>query len=108
MSSPWGRIDQVEKITVGISFVSTPSHGGLRVSKRALNKYAINPELITKLGGIEISNYVFFEEDCAQFLFLLDAPEILKLDALKRGLNPDDMFQTAKKIVENWIPDYFK
>jgi len=108
MQSPWGKIDRVEKITTGVSFVSTPRHGGLRVSRLTLFKYAINPDLILKLGGTDSGNYVFFEEDCAYALFLFDAPEILKIDAMRQGKSPDELFEILKKIVERWYPEYFE
>lgn len=108
MSSPWGKIQHVEKLITGISFVVTAGHGGLRVSRKALYKYAINPELITRIAGIEQGNYVYFEEDCAFQVFMLDAPEILKLHAKNRSWNADETFKDTRLSVEKWFPAYFK
>ena len=46
MACPWGHIDYIKNIERGISWVSTPSHGGFRVShgwaKQNLTQKAID------------------------------------------------------------------
>lgn len=105
--SPWGKIDQVTKYATGFSFIGTPRHGGFRVSLRRLQKQALNPEKIMQLGGIAMGQYVFFEEDCAYCLYLLDAPNELRLFAQYIGKNPDELFVSCKRQVQNWFPKYF-
>ena len=59
-SSPWGQIDNVEKVILGVSWVSTSGHGGLRVAKswaeNNLTKQAIS-------YAIDGYGYYWFEED---------------------------------------------
>lgn len=106
-SSPWGTIQHIEKITRGVAFVSTAGHGGARVAKGTLSKFAVDAELITKLGGSVSGGYVYFEEDCAISLFLFDCPEILKLVAEKRGIDAEEYFQNCRESAQRWFPQYF-
>lgn len=106
--SPWGKIQEVEKISAGFSFVSTPGHGGLRISINKAKKELINCDLVVQLAGIVQGNYVFFEEDCAYALLLCDAPQLLIEFAKVYGNNPDELFKQVKATSEKWFPDYFK
>lgn len=56
-TSPWGRPDSQENIADGIAFISTPSHGGLWLSKKI---YEALPKALqcNPYGGS-----TFFEED---------------------------------------------
>jgi len=106
MSSPWGEIDHVYKYAPGVSFVSTPGHGGMRVTLKALKEYACDFEYLYK-KAIKLGNYLYFEEDCDFPLFLFDCPRILKAYAAKHGANEDEVFNTMKSSVKHWHPDYF-
>ena len=61
MSTPWGQIDHTEHYETGISFVSTPGHGGLRIARKYaeshLSTAAIN-------AAIDYGSYLYYEEDC--------------------------------------------
>lgn len=105
--SPWGKIDSVTKIVNGISFVSTPSHGGLRVSLKALNDYACDAEYL-KNHAIPMGYYLFFEEDCNAPLALFDMPRVLDKYAKLQGLDADKLFEDFKKSVKRWHSDYFE
>ncbi len=105
--SPWGKIDLVSKYIRGVSFVSTPSHGGFRVSLNVLKTNAISLEyLLSK--AIVIQNYAFFEEDCLAQLFLADCPSILKLVADKQGKDAQGLLDDCMSSVKHWYPDYFE
>lgn len=106
MNSPWGRIDYVTKYMRGVSFVSTPSHGGFRVTLKALREYSIDFEyLLSK--AIVIGNYAYFEEDCNAQLYLFDSPVVLKKLAEMSGQDADKLFNNCKESVEYWHKDYF-
>ena len=47
--SPWGRPDHVETIAPGLSFVSTPSHGGYFVADAHVRS-RVTPHLAAGLG----------------------------------------------------------
>lgn len=51
--TPWGRAETKEIIADGITFYSTPSHGGYKVHKRLLKKM---PKRLVNLDG-------WYEED---------------------------------------------
>jgi hypothetical protein len=52
--SPWGTIQEVYPVMEGMEFITTPGHGGLKLS-RALN--AKMPHYLRNAGG-------WYEEDC--------------------------------------------
>lgn len=106
--SPWGKIDNVEKIVNGVTRVYTPSHGGIRITEKALREYACDYDFLIKRGAIKLGEYYFFEEDCAMALMLFDCPRILQVYARKFTLKKDEViFQQCKGSVMYWYPDYF-
>jgi hypothetical protein len=73
MKTPWGKSDSTEKIVRGVSWVSTPSHGGLAVSIHSasflLSKAACDHASDPK------KSYLFFEEDCNYAIAFYEHPE---------------------------------
>lgn len=64
LETPWGPAQNIEKIGDGVTFVSTASHGGVRVVGKAtekLSKAAKKVAICTR--GPKGDNY-WFEEDC--------------------------------------------
>lgn len=61
--TPWGVADSVRLHAPGVSFHSTPSHGGFRVAGQAL--WAMPAWLADGCGVRDGSNVAWFEEDCA-------------------------------------------
>jgi len=76
MSTPWGRIQNVEAFERGIAFVSTGSHGGARVApsyaKKHLSPLAI--ELATRSGGSD--TYLYYEEDSQWAIVAWELPHL--------------------------------
>ena len=56
-TSPWGQVDQCEEILPGMWAVSTPSHGGIKLSPERAAK--VPRYFKTWLGG-----FTWYEEDC--------------------------------------------
>lgn len=73
MSSPWGKIDHVTIWERGISFVGTPSHGGVRVAKGYAER-KLSAECRSR--AIDSGAYLFFEEDCDYALPLWELPHL--------------------------------
>lgn len=72
-SSPWGIIDFVDPTAVkGITFVTTPSHGGFRLTPSLFQ--TMHPAL-QSLAIRQGASY-FFEEDCAAAAVVYAWPEI--------------------------------
>ncbi len=95
MKTPWGKTDSIQRIVRGLSFVSTPSHGGFAVADGFARKHLSSAAL---LRGHRKNNYHFFEEDCDAFIILLEIP------ASRQGTLTDE-----KKIIEGlsrWRADY--
>jgi hypothetical protein len=110
--SPWGRVDNINKYVRGIAFVSTPGHGGLRVSLGALTTYAKNPALIAELGAVKNygSNYFYFEEDCAIPLFLYDCrhTEFFAHYAARIQWTPEKLEEYCLNMVQRYYASYFE
>src|SRR5271156_3687241 len=83
MSTPWGRADNVETITEGIWFVSTPSHGGIVLDKA-------HKSLMPK----PFRNNKWYEEDCEAGKVIITFPEAFKESTVK----------AAHASVKNWFP----
>lgn len=106
--SPWGKIDNVETIMHGVSIVSTPGHGGIRITEKALKHHSFEFDFLVKYGAIKMGEYYFFEEDCAMFLMLFDCPTILKTYAEKYKQDAEEIFQYCKGSVQRWYPQFFE
>jgi hypothetical protein len=103
--SPWGIIDNVEILSRGISFVSTPSHGGLRVAKA----YGINNLSSAALAkAIFYGNNFFYEGDCDYAIPLFELSHLWDNDKIKFA-NVDSKESFEKKLLStmlNWSGDY--
>ena len=64
--SPWGQVDEVVFIIPGIDLVSTPGHGGARVTREAA--MLISPQ--ARKCGFHEGGYLWFEEDCCEQVVL--------------------------------------
>lgn len=84
MHTPWGESDDVKEVKPGISFVSTPRHGGYKLDRQR-NKEM--PKAFRKPGG-------WYEEDC----------EYAKVH-LHFGIG--DTAQ-AVQTVKNWFPEQYE
>lgn len=70
MNTPWGKFQYKEKITRGINFYSTASHGGFKVSKK-LNEQV--PEALRNEDG-------WYEEDCDSARVYIAFPQFFPAD----------------------------
>lgn len=86
-SSPWGTIDHVDPVAEGIVFVSTPSHGGMKLSREMQQRM---PEGARCDGG-------WYEEDCEQCLVVVAMPDLFAPDKV----------EVARKMVKEYFPDEF-
>ena len=73
MNTPWGKADHVTKIQFGVSWVSTPSHGGLLVSAGQAAKL-LTPKAISIAHPGQFAGYVCFEEDCSYAVAFFQNP----------------------------------
>lgn len=60
--SPWGEVDYCEKLCPGAYSVSTPSHGGVMVTKDVVKRFFPKE---AKKHGFWAYGFLCFEEDCA-------------------------------------------
>lgn len=64
--SPWGQVDEAVFILPGIDLVSTPGHGGARVTREAA--MLLSPQ--ARKCGFHEGGYLWFEEDCCEQVVL--------------------------------------
>jgi hypothetical protein len=76
VNTPWGKSDSKITLARGISFVTTPSHGGFAVTPTAALQYLSTAAVAraTKYGS-----YYFFEEDCDTYIVLFELPQALRI-----------------------------
>lgn len=86
--SPWGMVQQIKVITDGIVFVSTASHGGLKLD-RGMNKRV--PDYMRRKGG-------WYEEDCEAAIPVI---------ALKEYFSESE-YRSAVDTLMRFYPDSFE
>jgi hypothetical protein len=86
--SPWGKIQTVKTISHGIWFVSTASHGGIKLSRK---RQAEMPEEFRAKGA-------WYEEDCQYSLVILGFSEIFR----------ENEVEIARRTAKNYYPDEYE
>jgi hypothetical protein len=92
MKTPWGKADDVKQIAEGLFFVSTPSHGGFKLTP------SLNAKMPTKIraeGG-------WYEEDLAYFWVVAVFPELIAHGLVKCTL------EDAHRSLREWFPDEYE
>ena len=72
--SPWGRIQNVNRVAAGISWISTAGHGGFRLSKTRYESMPAN------LRACSFTGNQFFEEDCSWCAVVMAFPQFFDAD----------------------------
>ena len=62
MDTPWGTADDIEEYEPGLTWVGTPSHGGLMITKEYAKEHLSKA---AQKRGEAYDNYLCYEEDCA-------------------------------------------
>lgn len=88
MRTPWGIADSAERIADGITFYTTPSHGGVGLSAARQRDM---PDALRVEGG-------WYEEDCDYALVVVAFPDEFPAGASDR----------AAESVANWQPERFE
>ena len=86
--SPWGRVQRVYVLADGVQFVSTASHGGIKLNRK---RNAEMPAALRRKGG-------WYEEDVEQALVLVGLPNLFR----------PEQVDEARKTVKNWFPDEYE
>lgn len=96
----WGKAQHVRTIMRGVAWVSTPSHGGLRVAEGVASK--LLSEAARELA--EHSNgYFWFEEDVACSIAFCEQPEWHRSLGFAAATREDH-----EATVRKWCPKYFE
>lgn len=102
--SPWGGVQDVERVAKGITFVSTASHGGYRVS---ISRWREMPRELRDCASTVWAHYAWFEEDCAWAAVVLAFPlEFTKEAGSVEAYQPKH--NQAKESLRNWCPEAYE
>ena len=93
--SPWGTVQSEEKYGRGLTFVSTPSHGGFMISKGVAERRLSDAAM--SLGWV-YGSYLCYEEDCAACIVMFELPET------QGSANQQDIFNC----LSSYYPNYLK
>jgi hypothetical protein len=105
--TPWGYADDVNPILEGVVSVSTPSHGGLRVTIEVLERH-LTPAQVKYCKALRYSSvgdvFGYFEEDCDMLIPLLVVPGVF--EAMKRDegmqVSRDELTAMFNQFHPNW------
>jgi hypothetical protein len=98
VNTPWGKSDSKITLARGISFLTTPSHGGFAVTVKTAEKL-LTPEAIAR--GERRGAYLFYEEDClASIIFF----ELRTLCVQRLGNVPSNEFVLDS--LSHWNSEY--
>lgn len=104
MNTPWGKSDGITKIQRGVSWVTTPGHGGLAVSEKAGHEFLT----VWARGQAEFRyGYYFFEEDCAYAIAFYEQPDWYRfLTPLDRSISNFEIREKMLPIISQYMADY--
>ena len=96
VNTPWGRPDSATKFAEGITFYSTPSHGGFHVDRKLV------AEIPTPLRGLSGYPDNWYEEDCSWAVVAYTFPAAF----LGRIEDKDEagIKEYAREVLNRWYP----
>jgi hypothetical protein len=109
--TPWGAVDSVKPLTRGISWVTTPGHGGLMISKAFAEKH-LTPAAL-KHGewyGDRYTGkgYYCYEEDCAWAIPMWELPQFWPetFKHMKECQTKEAQRQYLHELLSRYFADY--
>lgn len=98
MNTPWGKSDHQEKYADGITFYSTPSHGGFKLNSERNEQI---PSYCREPDG-------WYEEDCAWAIVALVFAGVFLVKAIHEGHDPNKDIELARDTFRNWNPNEYE
>lgn len=94
MHSPWGQTDHQRKIADGLTWVSTPSHGGFMLIPGSATADRLSQA--AKDSGDKCGQALAYEEDCAWRILAWELPDLFP------DIDRDETF----RCLSSWEPEY--
>ena len=98
-NTPWGKVNEASELAEGIISYSTPSHGGIWLSKERQKVIsALIPNVKNYCGGLE-----WWEEDCDWTI-----PYVIFQNDIKRSGKAyrfEENLETAESIIKRYHPE---
>ena len=99
MQTPWGESDGQEHIADGITFHTTPGHGGIHLSPYRLKAVEQRFPDFTPFVG----KGPFFEEDCDVAVVMLTFPHDFPAEQVLRAYRQAMELADGGRTAENWL-----
>ena len=80
MNTPWGKSDTAHTLVPGVVWVSTPSHGGLMVSKKAAEG---GLSAAARAAGELYGSHYCYDEDCKYAIVFFECPGWFRADDVR-------------------------
>lgn len=97
--SPWGSIDRTEHLGPGVSSVSTPRHGGIRVSEETA-RAKLSRHALAK--GIHERGFYWFEEDCDWAIVAWELEDLRPQFFAHCSTPPEDWESDLRATITSW------
>jgi hypothetical protein len=102
--TPWGKAQVAYKIDRGVTWYSTPGHGGLGVSGSVARKY-LSPQAMA--SALKSGGSFWFEEDVDWVIPFYEVPKWEKILAKIAGGSVTSQADKRKRL-ERYFPQYFE
>lgn len=104
MRTPWGKADNVEEVLPGVTWVSTPGHGGLRVTPEAHARmkepWSRFESRFTPRG---VDGVRWYEEDCEWAIVAMGLPGFIDAQPAERR---SAIRESAESCIRTYYPDF--
>lgn len=101
--SPWGEIQWTDNLIPGIDLVSTPGHGGIRVTAEAA--MLLSPA--ARKCGFRDGGCLWFEEDCQEHVVLRELLDMGLWSIPGRVKDPEKFEQDLNSSIKEYNPSYW-
>ncbi len=98
IQTPWGVADHTKEIAAGITWHSTPSHGGYHLSPERVAEMREPLRSFKTFAGSDPKGGKWYEEDCDWAIVALAFPQFF----------PQDAVEAAHASMRNWKPELYK
>ncbi|MBN1137674.1 MAG: hypothetical protein JXM73_13895 [Anaerolineae bacterium] len=104
MNSPWGSIQHTEPVAPGIAWVSTASHGGLRIADTFAGEHLSEA---ARRRAISAYGQFWFEEDCLYAVAAYELPDLWPaMFHLSSDLPASERRAELLHTISTWHADY--
>jgi len=107
--SPWGQVDQSERLLPGLTMVFTPGHGGLMLTEKFAQKHlSAGAIAYADVWGSGASKRLCYEEDCAYAIVFWELIEKFGEALYGAGTDIEERRQSLLQTLSDYYPKYLR